>query len=301
MQKYLFLLLSALSLFSCTNPKKVWEVSLGESKSEVETTLENKGYSYHTKDGKLNIETSIAYLGIRWDGISFDFEEDSLNTISFRMIKGEKLTEEQKKDVVRELDKIYGDHTVDDSAKEQYGTIAWKWEKDNVNVIFTSMFDSRWASLVIFNSTFVNSTQTPASNTTAYFDPKQIWIFKMGQPTDEALASIRTNGLSFSETQYLYRIDSPIDFLGVQWNTVRIGKDKILDSIFFDNDSQHMLSYSEKQALISKLDELYGEHDADPTVAGGDYIWYHWYKGGVKVTYAPMSQIGETLEFSPSK
>lgn len=62
-----------------------------------------------------------------------------------------------------------------------------------------------------------------------------------------------------------------------------------------------MLSYSEKQALISKLDELYGSHDSDSSVAGGDYTWCHWYKGGVKVTYAPMDQIGETLEFSPSK
>lgn len=54
----------------------------------------------------------------------------------------------------------------------------------------------------------------------------------MGQPVKDALDSIRNNKLTFTETQYLYRIDSQIEFLGVNWNTVRIGKDKILDAIF---------------------------------------------------------------------
>ena len=299
MKKYLILLF--LTLLSCNNPKKVWDFSLGESMVYIESTLKNKDYSYQNNDGKIELESSITYLGIKWDGVSFNFENNFLSSISFRMFKGEKLTREQKKYIVDELDKIYGDHVVDNSAKAEYGTVAWKWEKDNINVLFTTIFKSQWASLIIFDDTYNNSANSCESKTNANFDPKKIWIFEMGQPVKDALDSIRNNKLTFTETQYLYRIDSQIEFLGVNWNTVRIGKDKILDAIFFDNDAQNMLSYSEKQALISKLDELYGAHDSDSSVAGGDYTWYHWYKGGVKVTYAPMEQIGETLEFSPSK
>lgn len=230
MKKYLILLF--LTLISCNNPKKVWDFTLGESKTEVESTLKNKDYSYHINDGRIEMESSIDYLGIKWDGISFNFENNSLSSISFRMFKGEKLTREQKKYIVNELDKIYGEHIVDNSAKAEYGTVAWKWEKDNINVLFTTIFKSQWASLIIFNDTCdkpVNSCETkPIAN----FDPKKIWIFEIGQPVKNALDSIRSNKLTFTETQYLYRIDSQINFMGVNWNTVRIGKDEILDAIF---------------------------------------------------------------------
>lgn len=55
MKKYLILLF--LTLISCNNPKKVWDFTLGESKTEVESTLKNKDYSYHINDGKIEMES----------------------------------------------------------------------------------------------------------------------------------------------------------------------------------------------------------------------------------------------------
>lgn len=119
----------------------------------------------------------MTYLGIKWDGVSFNFENNFLSSISFRMFKGEKLTREQKKYIVDELDKIYGDHVVDNSAKAEYGTVAWKWEKDNINVLFTTIFKSQWASLIIFDDTYNNSANSCESKTNANFDPKRLSKF----------------------------------------------------------------------------------------------------------------------------
>lgn len=290
----------ALGLQSCnSNPKEVWYFSLGQSETEVKQILDKHKIEYINEDSSIKVESSIDYLGIKWNAISFDFQNDSLSSIAFSMFKGDKLTREQKKNVVESLDKIYGTHTLDESAKSEYGTVAWKWEDNEVNVIFTSLFKSKWASLLFHLSS--NSNRKENSNGgDVKFDPNKIWIFTMGQPIQESLDAIVSNGLSYKETEYLYRIDAPIDFFNCSWHTVRIGKDDTLESIHFDNDGTQMLSYSEREYLISELDKIYGSHETDNTVAGGDYTWYYWYKDKIKITYAPMEQIGETLEFMPS-
>lgn len=133
---------------SCSKQEKVWLVSIGQPKNEVEKILKEKGYKITDKDSVIDIQADVKYLDIDWEEVSIDFDRNKMTKlITFSKYKGIQLTKDQKKNVVSHFDDIYGEHECDKSQKKDLGTVIWSWKKDGTGVIFCSFLDGQVAIL----------------------------------------------------------------------------------------------------------------------------------------------------------
>ncbi len=264
-------LLVCIVLSGCDNPSKVWDFTIGQSKESAIDVIENNGLTLSKETGNV-IETSsqIKYLGTIWNGIILRFSGSTLISVGFQKSQGQPMTSEQKKTIVRHIDRIYGEHETDKSLKEEY--------------------------------TGATTPETPLQQTGKASSPNEIYIFNLDQSFDETREIIQQHNLNFSEDEHGITITSPITFLDLEWAKVSISKydNSIRHINFCNNGTIH--STQERQKLIQNLDELYGEHITDPSVAGGSYTCYYWYPGNIKISYLPMPSISsEDLEFTHSK
>lgn len=294
-------LLVCIVLSGCDNPSKVWDFTIGQSKESAIDVIENNGLTLSKETGNV-IETSsqIKYLGTIWNGIILRFSGSTLISVGFQKSQGQPMTSEQKKTIVRHIDRIYGEHETDKSLKEEYGTVLWNWTNSDIKVQFISFLKGRGAYLVFY--TGATTPETPLQQTGKASSPNEIYIFNLDQSFDETREIIQQHNLNFSEDEHGITIKSPITFLDLEWAKVSISKydNSIRHINFCNNGTIH--STQERQKLIQNLDELYGEHITDPSVAGGSYTCYYWYPGNIKISYLPMPSISsEDLEFTHSK
>ena len=151
---YLLIIGSITILSSCTsNEKKIWIFELDQSKKSVEKELASKDFKYETKNDTINIKKEIELYGITWEACNLYFKNDSLYFISFNTSSGKEISKDQKKNLVEDIDQIYGEHTTDTTAKSQFGTVQWEWKKNNIKVLFISLFWSKYASLMFIDDT----------------------------------------------------------------------------------------------------------------------------------------------------
>ncbi len=151
-------------LVGCSSANDVWLFSLGQTKSEVIKILDENRYRYKDAENGEGVEgTQVVELyGIKWDGFSLDFKDEKLTSIAFRKADGEEVSEELAKNVVEHLDKKYGEHREDRTAAREYKTVAWTWEKDNINVQFARMFGGFMTSLIFFDEAEKTNTKPEA-------------------------------------------------------------------------------------------------------------------------------------------
>lgn len=132
---------------SCSNSDKIWLVSMNETKESVKQILNKEKIKFVDQDTTFNIDASIKYLDIDWDGATISFNKDVTTAVSFRKHTGDALTKDQKKTVVYHFDDIYGEHEHEKSA--EYGASSWSWEKGDIKATFVSMFKGQWAILIV--------------------------------------------------------------------------------------------------------------------------------------------------------
>lgn len=137
-----------LGIFSCSKQDKVWLVSIGESKENVKQILDKEKIKFADQDTAFNIDSSINYLDLNWDGATISFDKDVTTAVSFRKYTGDALTKDQKKNVVYHFDDIYGEHENEKVA--EYGATSWSWDKGDIKATFMSMFKGQWAMLIVY-------------------------------------------------------------------------------------------------------------------------------------------------------
>lgn len=165
MKKLLAMMLILLPmLVGCNGTNDVWLFSLGQTRSDVIKILDENRYRYKDaeKGGGIEGTQVVELYGIKWDGFALDFKDGKLTSISFRKADGEEVSEELAESVVKQLDKKYGEHREDRTAAREYKTVAWTWEKDNVNIQFARMFGGFMTSLIFFDEVEKTSTKPEA-------------------------------------------------------------------------------------------------------------------------------------------
>ena len=296
MKQLFAIIVLAMTMAGCSNERKIGLFTLGQSKPEVEKILEENDFDYSEKDGRFEVTDDIEYLNIDWDGGALAFEDSKLHSVSFRKMQGVPLTKSQTKELVKTLDKVYGEHKTDNSGKD-IGAKGWRWEKDNINITLTTMFDGQWGILMFFEKKDSSEIKTQAHDyikEPSLKAPHKIWLFTIGQSAANAKEIIKKNNYEFSEDKYGLKghqistnylginwdgIDLIYDYLhpikkknnsNQAWNKIDNAKDDYhIQKIFFRRNKYNILNEAEKEILVKKLDEIYGGH----TLETNDYGW----------------------------
>lgn len=284
----------AVIMVGCNNINDIWLFSLGQTKSEVTKILDENNYRYKDTERGDGIEgTQVVELyGVKWDGFALDFKDAKLSSISFRKADGEEVSEELAESVVEQLDKKYGEHREDRTAAREYKTVAWTWEKKNVNIHFARMLGGYMTSLIFFDeSEKKNSSKAEEAPVEEIVDMDEIWEIRWSMNLDSARSCLIKKDfipLSLDNKNSLSQRDANFQYMGIRWSDYRIQFDDSNQHIKFIEiyRNEHPLSDSEKETVLNNLDKRFGNHIYDDwNMKGPNYHYetWTWNKDGYEV------------------
>lgn len=143
--------------------QKIWLFTIGQSDQDVTNILKDNRYNYQQTSEKsytLYMGTEVVdYLGIEWPIYGLAVGDNALKCILFSNLSildsQYKITDSELDSIVKSLDSIYGEHRKDVGKRsDEENQIVWKWEKNNITVELTTMFQNEAVTLVFSEKGF---------------------------------------------------------------------------------------------------------------------------------------------------
>lgn len=124
------------------DPNKIWILTLGQSIKEAKEILIANNYEYTEDEYGLKGSQMLNYMGVDWD--KFSVAKDSHNNVERILLYKNVyplLTDSEKQDLVSSIDKVYGEHRLDQSTQARFGNKFWTWQNGEYHVSFSCLED----------------------------------------------------------------------------------------------------------------------------------------------------------------
>lgn len=122
------------------DPNKIWLLTLGQPISEAKVILRRSNYNYNEDEYGLKGNQQLEFMGFNWSCVDVGkTNDDRIKRIFFRQQDYRILNDKEKDMIVKELDKLYGEHRLDNTTVPEYQF--WSWQNGEYKVSFSCMDD----------------------------------------------------------------------------------------------------------------------------------------------------------------